>query len=168
MLARSVTIALSGLVCTGCGALPSAAPKAESTSLGRIASAPPRDGGQAGTLFQVIVNVRDMPGQVAFYRNVMGFPVVYPPTGRPEDEDFVRFDTGGTYLVLHRGRTHPNAGDEPRLSFITQDVRAVRRRLLDGGVAVAEIRSPAPGVLVADARDPEGNAFHIEEHVRRP
>ncbi len=163
MLTRSVPIALAGLLCTGCAAPPSA----ENASLGRIASAPTRDG-QAGTLFQVIVNVRDMPGQVAFYRDVMGFPVVYPPTGRPEDEDFVRFDTGGTYLVLHRGRTHPNAGDEPRLSFITQDVRAVRRRLLDGGVAVAEIRSPAPGVLVADARDPEGNAFHIEEHVRRP
>ena len=104
----------------------------------------------------VIVNVRDTPAQVAFYRDVMGFSVTYPPTGRPEVEDFVRLDTGGAYLVLHTGRTNPNARDEPRLSFITDDVRAVRRRLLDVEGSVADIQSPAPGVLVADARDPEG------------
>ncbi len=168
MLARSVPIALAGLLCTGCAAPPSASPVVENTSLSENEPTPTRDDRRIGTLFQVIVNVRNMPGQVAFYRDVMGFPVVYPPTGRPEDEDFVRFDTGGAYLVLHRGRTRPNAGDEPRLSFITPDIRATRRRLLGEGVAVAEIRSPASGVLVADARDPEGNAFHIEEHVRRP
>lgn len=56
---------------------------------------------------------------------------------------------------------------------MTDDLEGVRAMLLTAGVWVDEIRSPAPGVLVADARDPEGNAFHIETHViinadRRP
>lgn len=42
-----------------------------------------------------------MQEQIAFYRNVMGFTIVYP-SGLDDysDENFVRFDTSGAYLVL--------------------------------------------------------------------
>ena len=116
-------------------------------------------------LFQVILNVQDMEVQLAFWRDVMGFPVVYPHGAEPEKEDFVRLDTGGAYLVLHTGRRAANAGDEPRLSFMTADLSAARARVLEAGVQVDEVRSPAPGVLVVDCRDPEGNAFHLEARV---
>ena len=83
-------------------------------------------------------------------------------------EDFVRLDTGGSYLVLHSGRKTDNAGDEPRISYLTDDVAGMRERLLAADAWVDVVRSPTPGVLVADARDPEGNAFHIEEHTDLP
>ena len=120
----------------------------------------------AGTLFQVIVNVKDMGAQIAFYRDLMGLPIVYPQgVDDYTTQEFVRFDTGGAYLVLHAGRSTDNVGDEPRLSFMTTDLHGFRERLLAEGIVADEIRSPAPGVLVVDARDPEGNAFHLESRV---
>ncbi len=117
-------------------------------------------------LFQAILNVHDMNRQVAFYRDVMGFAVIYP---RGLDdyaaETFVRLDTGGAALALHNGRTTENNGDEPRLSFMVDDIDRARSHLLARGVRAGDVRSPAPGVLVVDARDPEGNAFHIESRI---
>ena len=119
-----------------------------------------------GELFQVILNVKDMRKQVGFWRDVMGFTIVYPSASSdPAEETFVRFETGGAYLVLHAGREVPNAGEEPRLSFMTKDLEKTRQRLIEAGVTLGEVRSPAPGVFVVDCRDPEGNAFHLEARV---
>ncbi len=117
----------------------------------------------AGRLFQVILNVRDMATQLRFWRDVMGFPVVYPE--RSADlykEPFVRLEAGGASLVLHSGRTTENQNQEPRLSFMTDALGETRARLLRLGVRLSVIRSPAPGVFVVDGRDPEGNVFHLE------
>jgi predicted enzyme related to lactoylglutathione lyase len=115
----------------------------------------------------VILNVGDMGAQVAFYRDVMGFAIVYPQAaaGDLARETFVRFDTGGAFLVLHAGRAGRAQRDEPRLSFMTDDLDLARAVLVSRGVEVSRVRSPAPGVLVVDARDPEGNAFHVEARV---
>ncbi len=119
-----------------------------------------------GELFQVILNVKDMGKQVEFWRDVMGFPIVYPSNfSEPARETFVRFQTGGAHLVLHAGREVPNARQEPRLSFMTKDLEKARQRLIAVGMTVGEVRSPAPGVLVVDCRDPEGNAFHLEARI---
>ena len=126
--------------------------------------------GNAGIdgLLQVILNVHDMNRQVAFYRDVLGLVMLYPG-GVGEDFDFsneyfVRFDTGSGWIALHAGRKQPNNGEEPRISFAARDLDAARGYLLGNGVSVGEIRSPAPGVQVLDARDPEGNVFHLETH----
>lgn len=118
-------------------------------------------------LFQVILNVRDMDRQVSFYRDVMGLDVTYP-TGLSDfsEASFVRFGSGPATLALHAGRTSEISSDEPRLSFRVPDIESTRAYLIEKGIEVGAVRSPAPGILVVDARDPEGNAFHCETHVK--
>ncbi|MCI0625599.1 MAG: VOC family protein [Acidobacteria bacterium] len=125
-----------------------------------------QDSTSIGELFQVILNVTDMERQVKFYRDTMGFAVTLPE-GRTDlgKETFVRLRTGGADLALHAGRNSKSGPDEPRLSFMTKDIRGARERILQADLPVGEIRSPAPGVLVVDCRDPEGNAFHLEARV---
>lgn len=65
-------------------------------------------------LFQVIINVKDMAKEARFWRDAMGFSIVYPSdTSNLAEETFVRFATGGAFLVLHAGRENPNARDGP-------------------------------------------------------
>lgn len=115
------------------------------------------------SLFQVIINVRDMGTQVRFYRDVLNLTTVYPK--QSDDwgkEAFVRFETGGAFLVLHGGRQTRNAGQEPRISFRVGRLVLAREYLLRAGIEVSEIRNPAPRVYVVDGKDPEGNTFHLE------
>lgn len=115
------------------------------------------------SLFQIILNVRDMEKQVKFYRDVLGLNVVYPPQSENlHKETFVRFDTGGAALVLHAGRNTEQAGQEPRISFRVTRLQDSRNYLLKAKIVAGEIRNPAPGVFVVDCKDPEGNTFHLE------
>jgi len=45
--------------------------------------------------------------------------------------------------------------------------QGARERLRAHGVDAGDVRRPAPGVLALDARDPEGNVVHLEEHGER-
>lgn len=115
------------------------------------------------SLFQVIQNVKSMEDQVRFYRDVLGLKVVYPAEIKDTaSETFVRFETGGAYLVLHSGRKTDNAGQEPRLSFRVENLTQSREFLVRSGVEAGPLRNPAPNVYVVDCKDPEGNTFHLE------
>lgn len=119
-----------------------------------------------GELFQVIVNVEDMERQVGYYRDDLGFEVVESsPPGDPSRATFVRLRTGGAFLALHAGRESLDGAPEVRLSFLCDDVVAARKRLLGLGAPLGPIRSPAPGVLVVDTLDPEGNPLHLESRI---
>jgi len=120
-------------------------------------------------LFQVILDVRDMDAQARFYRDVLGCTVLHPADAADfHDAPFVRLDAGGALLALHAGRTEHHHGQEPRLSFLVDDLEQARERLRSHDVPAGEPRSPAPGIRIVDARDPEGNAFHFELHEHDP
>lgn len=116
-------------------------------------------------LIEVILYVKDMGSQVAFYRDVMGLAVLYP-TGLSEydGEMWVTFNTGACTLALHGGGKGRLGADTPKIVFGVPDVEAARAQLHNKGVEMGEIRSAAPGVLVCDGVDPEGNIFSIESH----
>jgi predicted enzyme related to lactoylglutathione lyase len=117
----------------------------------------------AGELMEVILYVQDMDAQVSFYRDLLGVEV-----REPLDQDdwigvpWVELETGSCTLALHAGGQRRLGADAPKVVFRVSDVPAARRQLVQRGVPIGEIRSPAPGVQVADGVDPEGNRFSIE------
>lgn len=114
-------------------------------------------------LSEVIVYVSDMAAQVSFYRDILGLKVTYPPASESyASEYWVTFATGDCTLALHGGGQKRFGPDAPKLVFAVKDVAVERKRLLSLGVPLGEVRSPAPGVLVCDGVDPEGNQFSIE------
>ena len=120
-----------------------------------------------GELVEVILYVQDMGAQVSFYRDVLGLKVL----GRRGDGDYwdgvpwVELDTGACMLALHMGGQGRLGNDAPKIVFRVADVPAARQELMRRGVAMGEMRSPAPGVQVSDGADPEGNRFSIESHA---
>jgi catechol 2,3-dioxygenase-like lactoylglutathione lyase family enzyme len=107
-------------------------------------------------LVEVVLYVRDMQRAVDFYRDVLGLELAF------ESEHWTTFRTGACTLALHATtRREPGTG-EPDPTFLVADAGAERNRLAALGVEVTEIREPAPGVIVFDARDPDGNRFSIE------
>jgi catechol 2,3-dioxygenase-like lactoylglutathione lyase family enzyme len=117
-------------------------------------------------LMEIILHVKDMNTQVAFYRDKLGLRVAHPE-GVVDfaKQSWVTFDTGRCILALHEGgRIRQGENPSHRIVFQTDNIQTARNKLLDKGVQVGEVRSPAPGVEVIDGRDPEGNVYAIESH----
>lgn len=79
------------------------------------------------------------------------------------DVFWVEFDTGVCTLVLHGGGERQMGKDAPKVVFRVADVESARNALLERGVSLSDVRSPAPDVFVCDGVDPEGNKFSIEK-----
>jgi predicted enzyme related to lactoylglutathione lyase len=117
----------------------------------------------AGELMEVILYVQDMDAQVSFYCDLLGLTVREPlDRGDWTGVHWVELETGSCTLALHVGGQRRLGADAPKIVFRVLDVPAARRQLVQRGVPMGEIRSPAPGVQVADGVDPEGNRFSIE------
>jgi predicted enzyme related to lactoylglutathione lyase len=137
-----------------------------------------------GELIEVILYVQDMNAQVSFYRDVLGLQVQEPadpaePADSVESADslgsggrqdfegvtWVTLATGACTLALHAGGGRRLGDDAPKIVFLVADVPRARDELLQRGVPMGEVRSPAPGVQVCDGLDPEGNRFSVESHA---
>ena len=116
-------------------------------------------------LMKVILYVENMNQQVRFYRDVIGLPILFPTDlADYSDQYWVEFDAGGCSLVMHGGGQKRLGADTPKLAFGVDGIEATREQLIQQGVTMGEVRSPAPNVYVADGIDPEGNPFSIDEH----
>ncbi len=115
-------------------------------------------------LIEVILYVKDMNKMVQFYRDVLDLPLTNPVVSDHADENWVTFESGNCLLALHSGGKGNISADAAKIVFRVQDIKSARFQLLESGIAASEIRSPAPGISVCDAKDPEGNPFSIEEH----
>ena len=116
-----------------------------------------------GPIIEIILFAQDMNRQVGFYRDVLGLDITYPAgLSDYSEEHWVTFNTGACTLCLHSGGQSRAGEDAPKFVFRVDEIFDARQTLIDRGVAVGDVRTVAPGVLVADARDPEGNAFSIE------
>jgi len=114
-------------------------------------------------LIEVILYTKDMNRMVQFYRDVLDLPLSIPGIREYSNESWVTFQTGSCTLALHSGGNGSNGSDAPKIVFQVEDIKSARFQLLQASVSVSDIRSPAPGRQVCDAKDPEGNPFSIEE-----
>jgi predicted enzyme related to lactoylglutathione lyase len=116
-----------------------------------------------GQIIEIIVYVKDMDSQVCFYRDVLELKLSYPQNLEDyRDQMWVTFDTGVCTLALHGGGKRDFGKDAPKFVFEVNDVESARQVLIESGVLMGAVRSPAPGVSVCDGQDPEGNKFSIE------
>ena len=104
-------------------------------------------------LVEVVLYVENMERATAFYRDTLGLEPEH------ESEHWTTFRTGACTLALHAGTEAPDP------TFKVDDAESERERLRAAGVEVTEIREPAAGLRVFDARDPDGNRFSIESRA---
>ena len=117
-------------------------------------------------LIEIILYVQDMATMVAFYKDVIGLAVQHPQeVADCGQQHWVTFDTGACTLALHSGGQGRPAADAPELVFLVEDVQATRQQLVDRGVAMSEVVTAAPGILVCGGRDPEGHRFAVESRA---
>jgi len=115
------------------------------------------------SLIEVILFAKDMNKMVKFYRDVLDLPLTNPGKTDFSNEDRVTFETGNCLLALQSGGKGNIGMDAPKIIFQVMDIKSARFQLLEQGAAASDIRAPASGIQICDARDPEGNAFSIEE-----
>ena len=116
-------------------------------------------------IMEIIVYAEEMDTLVTFYRDRLGLPVRYP-AGLADygDQMWVELDAGACVLALHGGGQRRLGADAPKIVFRVDNMDHAREVLVGRGVTLDEVRSPAPGMLVCDGADPEGNRFSLESN----
>lgn len=114
-------------------------------------------------ILEIILYAQEMDTLVAFYRDKLGLAVRYPVgVADYSGQMWVELDAGACVLALHGGGQRRQGADAPKIVFRVAAMDRARATLSARGVALSEVRSPAPGKLVCDGVDPEGNRFSLE------
>jgi len=96
---------------------------------------------------EVILRTEKWNDAVAFYRTVLGLPVVY------ETPSMVGFETGAIRLYVEQGAAHA-----PVFELLAPDVAAAKQQLLAAGCTVVEEDPALPRCYL---RDPYGFTFNL-------
>jgi predicted enzyme related to lactoylglutathione lyase len=115
-------------------------------------------------LREVILYVKDLPGQARFYGEVLGLDRIGPETEAELDEAEVAwFRAGDVAIALHSGGEGEPGADGPALVFTVDDVEAAHAHLSSAGVQVEPVVTPESGSAYAVCFDPEGFMLQLEE-----
>jgi catechol 2,3-dioxygenase-like lactoylglutathione lyase family enzyme len=110
-----------------------------------------------GSVSRIMLFVKDVPTVAAFYRDVLGLPVVGEIT-----REWVELQAGSCTVALHHASRplHERGDASAKIVFGVKDVPAGRALLESRGVTMGKI-STFSGIAICDGRDPEGNLFQI-------
>jgi methylmalonyl-CoA/ethylmalonyl-CoA epimerase len=115
---------------------------------------------------QISIIVQDVERATAFYRDVLGLPLLFTVPG------MAFFDCGGVRLML--GRASAPELDHPSsiLYFRVPDIHAGHQRLVEHGVAIVappRLIAPMPAydLWMTGFRDSEGNIHQLMAEVPR-
>jgi len=116
---------------------------------------------------QICIIVQDLERATAFYRDVLGLPLLFTAPG------MAFMDCGGVRLLLGRAETPELDHPSSILYFRVPDINAGHQRLVDQGVKIVA----APRLIAAMAKydlwmsafeDSEGNTHQLMSEVMRP
>lgn len=112
----------------------------------------------------VIVFVSDMDKSVAFYRDVLGFPVKH------QSHKWTELDTGGTTLALHladaAGHSHTHAtmpASHCHVGLTVSDVATFHKEMVAKGVHCVQPPKKQDFGTLAIYADPDGLPFSVSE-----
>ena len=111
----------------------------------------------------IMCQVSDMDRAVAFYRDVLGLK---PGNVSPYWSDF---EAGGAKIGLHpplKGSEAPYSisGKGWIIGFATDDLAALKARLLESGAEIRDSYHDIPGGVILDFADPDGNALRAAQY----
>ena len=104
---------------------------------------------------RIVLFTKDMPGMIAFYRDVLGLPLVKDEPGWKE------LDAKGCVIALHNGSSQVGKRP-PKIGFWAGDVAAAREALVARGARLGKIMSGG-GLTRCEGKDPDGNPFSISD-----
>jgi catechol 2,3-dioxygenase-like lactoylglutathione lyase family enzyme len=110
----------------------------------------------------VIVGVKDLDKAVAFYRDVMGFELLF---SEPSFH-FASFQLGGQKFNLAAGsdETHGSGDRNTGIGFVVPDVDAAYEALAAKGVHFTLKPDKMPwGGYMGMFADPDGNIFYLDQ-----
>lgn len=115
---------------------------------------------------QIAVTARDLPRATAFYRDVLGLPLLFEVPG------MVFFDAGGVRLMLAVPTDPRYQHPASILYYRVGDIHAAAARLAAAGVAFAAephlvARMPDHDLWMAFLADSEGNTLALMDERRR-
>jgi methylmalonyl-CoA/ethylmalonyl-CoA epimerase len=117
-------------------------------------------------LGQISINVHDLERATAFYRDVLGLPLLFTAP------NLAFFDCGGVRLMLGRAETPELDHPSSILYFRVTEIKAAHQRLLEIGVQFLDaphIIAPMPSydLWMTAFRDSEGNILELMSEVPR-
>jgi predicted enzyme related to lactoylglutathione lyase len=118
------------------------------------------------SLGQIAINVRDLERATAFYRDVLGLPLLFTAA------NLAFFDCAGVRLMLGRAETPELDHPSSILYFRVPEINAAHQRLLERGVrflAAPRVIAPMPAydLWMAWFHDSEGNIMQLMSEVPR-
>ena len=107
----------------------------------------------------VTVGVRDLERSIDFYRDVLGFSLMY---SAPEFR-YASFDVAGIRFAIAAAADASFAGRHTGIGLVVPDVDAVHADLAANGVTFTMPPSKQPwGGYMAMFADPDGNTFYLD------
>jgi len=119
------------------------------------------------TIGQIHISVDDLPGAVAFYRDVLGMSFLFEVPGQP----MAFFDCGGVRLYLGKPE-NDSFRSNPLIYYKVPSISSTYQALVERGVEFLSephiVHSTATlDLWLADFRDPEGNVLVLMSEVER-
>ena len=116
---------------------------------------------------QISINVQDLQRATAFYRDVLGLPLLFTVP------NLAFFDCGGVRLMLGRPETPQFDHPSSILYFRVSDLNAAYQRLVELGARIfapPRLIAPMPtyDLWMAAFHDSEGNIHQLMSEVSRP
>ena len=102
---------------------------------------------------RIVLFTKDMSGMIAFYRDVLGLPILKDEPGWKE------LDADGCVIALHNG-TSQVGKRPPKIGFWCSDVAGAREVLVGRGAKLGKVMV-GKDLTRCEGKDPDGNPFSI-------